>query len=423
MNKIIEYLKFYLSSKKREKYPLQNISKFLAFIKKEKILPTFYELNGPGTEPETIIENKKCLMFSSNNYLGLSKNSSAIQAAKEGLDKHGLGPGGSRFLCGNIDVLLELDKKTAELVGFEDAITYPTGYMANIAIFESLMDPFIAGMPYKKGSGYIISDNFNHGSIVEGCKLSSAKKVIYKHNDLKDLEKKLSSLPKYKNKLLVTEGVFSPEGRLSPLPDIVGLAKKYRASVMVDDAHGIGVFGKNGGGTVQHFGLENEVDILMGSYDKALGGMGGFLAGKKELVEYLRIVSRPYVFSSAISGGMASGLLEIIRIVKSKEGQTLRKRLFDNTAYLREELRKRGFKILGDDKISVVPVLVGDEQKAILFANELYKEGVFLPSFRWPAVPKGMSRLRVTPMASHTRENLDVLVGAFEKVDKIIPIR
>lgn len=400
----------------QETHKMQRDLEMLAFIKHANIAPTFYHIESAGTDPEVTIEGKPYLMFASNNYLGLSTRPEVIEQAWKGLEKHGLGPGGSRFLCGNIIVLEELDCAIADLVGMEDAITFPTGYMANAAIFKALLDPLFGPLPYRKGAAVIFSDEYNHGTIVDGCRLSYAQKVPFKHNDVNDLSKKLKMFSARNPKMIVTEGVFTPDGELSPLPEIVALAEQYRAILMVDDAHGVGVLGHQGGGTVEHFGLHNGVDIIMGSFDKALGGVGGFLAGKREIIEYLRIVARPYVFSSAVPGVLASGLIESIRLCK--EETQLRTKLFQNASYLRTSLNREGFRIMGTEDVPVVPVFLGDERRAIVFAEKLFENGVFSPSFRWPAVPKGKSRIRVTPMATHSETHLRRAVQVFKKVGK-----
>jgi len=395
---------------------MNKISKLLNILKRNGLYPPFYRIESAGTNPEVIINGKKYLIFCSNNYLGLATRSEIIRAAERALKKHGIGPGGSRFLCGNIALLEQLDHETAKLVGAEDAITFPTGYMANLAIFKALMDPLIGNLPHKKGSGIIFSDEFNHGSIVDGCKLSYAKKIIFRHIDMKDLETKISTVPNNTPKMITIEGVFSVEGDLVPLPEVINIAKKYNAILMIDDAHGVGVMGEKGGGTAQHFGLESKIDIIMGSFDKALGGMGGFLAGSKEIVEYLRIASRSYMLSSAVPAVLAGGLIKAIKICETKKG--LREKLFSNANYLRKNLEEIGFRVLGKGEIPVNPVLIGDEIKAIKFSEKLFRRGIYAPTYRWPMVPKGTARIRVTTMSTHTKKYLDTLLEAFEKSGK-----
>jgi 8-amino-7-oxononanoate synthase len=415
-NKIITHLKFIKKARSKSKDSLEKIYHFHREFNNLGLGANFKTNENAGTTPEAQFGGKKCLMFASNNYLGLSTNQSVINKAGESLSKHGIGPGGSRFLCGNLDILEELDRKTAELVGAEDAITFPTGYMANLGIFQGVMDPLVRDLPFTKGAGVIFSDEYNHGSIVDGCRLSYAKKIAFRHNDLEDLERKLIEHQDADPKMIVTEGVFTPHGDMAPLPEIVKIAKRHGAMLMVDDAHGIGVLGKRGGGSIQHFGLENQVDILMGSYDKALGGMGGFIAGKKELIDYLRIASRPYIFSSSVPAVIAGGIIECIdQCINDPEPRRI---LFENANYLRRGLMEMGYKILGSDTIPVVLVYIGDENLSIEFSEKIFEAGVYCPSFRWPAVPQGESRIRITPMATHTREHLDTLLKVFNSIGR-----
>jgi len=392
------------------------------FLNKEKLTPQFEVFTTAGTDPIVNVGGRDVLMFSSNNYLGLATHPRVIEGAKMQLKKHGGGPGGSRFLCGNIDILDDLDKKVAATVGAEDAITFPTGYMANLAIFNTLMDPLLGALPYSKNSGVIFSDEYNHATVVDGCRLSSAKKIVFKHNDMADLESKLKKFSKNKHKMIITEGVFSLDGHLGKLKEIADLSKKYNCIFMVDDAHGIGVVGEKGGGVPQLLKITKDVDIFMGSFDKALGCMGGYLAGKKELIEYLRIASRPYIFSSAVPGVLAGGAIAALDICCDQKGAILRRNLMKNSNYVGTKLKKLGYNVLGDGTVFALPVIIGDEDKAIQFSTRLFEEGIFIPSFRWPAVPKGTARVRVTPMATHQKKHLDYLVDVFYKVGKELSI-
>ncbi len=403
----------------REDYKFANIEKLLNFLKKEDIYPKFQKFENNGTDARVVIDGKEVLMFSSNNYMGLATNRKVVEGARKQLDIHGGGPGGSRFLCGNIKVLEELDEVVAKTVGKEAAITFPTGYMANLAVFSAVMDPFFMnGVPYAKGSGVIFSDEYNHATIIDGCRLSSSKKVVFKHNDIVDLENKLKKYSKNKHKLIVTEGVFSLDGHLGKLKEIAALAEKYNCIFMVDDAHGVGVMGNDGGGVPQYLGITDKVDILMGSFDKTIGCMGGYLAGKKELIDYLKVASRPYIFSSAVPGVLAGGAIESLKICQNAEGKKLRKKLMDNSVYLKDKLTAMGYTVLGDGTISVLPVVIGDEDLSVKFSDRLLELGVYIPCFRWPAVPKNSARARVTIMATHEKKDLDAAAAAFEKAGK-----
>jgi 8-amino-7-oxononanoate synthase/6-carboxyhexanoate--CoA ligase len=420
---MLKELKLLLNSKvTKEKNKFDNINSFVGYLKDEDLFPRYEIFGTAGTEPKVKTDTNELLMFSSNNYLGLAKHPKVIAGIKEQAEEHGGGPGGSRFLCGNIDILNNLDTVVAKTIGKEDAITFPTGYMANLAIFTAVMDPFMAGMPYAKGSGVIFSDENNHATIVDGCRLSSAKKVIFKHNDVEDLENKLKKYALSAHKLIVTEGVFSLDGHLGKLKEISKLAKKYNCILMVDDAHGVGVLGESGGGAPEVLGVTKDIDILMGSFDKTIGCMGGYLAGDKKIIEYLRVAARPYMFSSAVPAAMAGGAIESLKICSGDEGKALRDKLMNNSNYLKKGLSEKGFRILGDGSISVLPVVIGHEDIAIKFSNRLLEEGVFIPCFRWPAVPKGEARARVTLMATHKKEELDKLLAIFEKVGKELNI-
>jgi 7-keto-8-aminopelargonate synthetase-like enzyme len=334
-----------------------------------------------------------------------------VEGAAAALEIHGVGPGGSRVLCGNVDVVVELERKVAELMGTEDALTFPTGYMANVGAINGLLDPILGILPYRKGAAAVISDEHNHGTIFDGMALSHAKRFLYAHNDLGDLVRTLERAADHRPRMIVTEGVYSVDGEVTPLPEIVAIARRHEAVLMVDDAHGVGVLGERGGGTLEHLGLQGQADLVMGSFDKALGGMGGFLAGRGELVRYLRMSSHPYMTSSAMPAVMAGAMIRSIETCI--QGRDLRARLRANAEFLRLELSRLGFRILGDGELPVVPVVIGAEEAAIAFSERLFELGVFLPCFRWPSVPRGTARVRVTVTALHQRDHLEQVVEAF----------
>lgn len=399
-----------------EQRKMEGLEKCLGFLVEEGLYPDYRPMLSAGTTPEVTFGERQVLMFCSNNYLSLSNAPEVRQAAIDQMSVHGLGPGGSRCLCGNVSVLEELDRTTARLVGAEDAITFPTGYMANLSVFRAVLDPFLAeGIPYRAGEATIFSDASNHATVVDGIRLSAAKKSIFRHNDVEDLERRLRRCRKGP-KLIVTEGVFSLDGELAPLKEICDLAEKYDAILMVDDAHGVGMMGDHGGGTVEHFGLQGRVDIIMGSYDKALGGMGGFLAGRKSLVDYLRVAARAYMFSSAPPALMAGGMIQSMEMCMNEPQR--RHRLRENAKRLIEGLRSEGLTVYGDGTVPVAPLLVGDEDKAVAFQERAFELGVFAPAFRWPAVPKHQARIRVTPMADHTDGQIDSAVAVYSRVGR-----
>lgn len=419
---MIEKIKLLYDMNKSEKIHFDNIYKFLNFAKKEGIYPEKRTVETSPGEPEVIVDGKKVLMFSSNNYLGLSGEKSVTDATLEGAKKFGIGPGTSRLLSGNIKIYEELEELLARMVGKESAIFLTTGYMTNESLFRVVMDPYTSAypIPYKKGSGVIISDEDNHASIINGTRLTSAERVVFKHNDMKDLEKVLKKFPLSRRKLIVTEGSFSLEGVLCPLPEIVELAKKYNAMTMIDDAHGVGVLGKNGGGTAEYYDVIKDVDIIMGSCSKALGGMGGFVAGKKELIEYFRIATRSYMYSSPVSACVTYGLKEAVSL--SLVGNDRREKLYSNYHYLAKELKTLGFEILGDGRVPVVPLMIHDEKLAVKMNKALFEKGIYVESFRWPAVPEGQARIRIVPMAHHTKEHLDALIVALKEVGRELKI-
>jgi len=395
---------------------MDKVREVVALLRQNGIHPDFLPIETPSTEPKVKIGGKKFLMFCSNNYLGLATHPKVIAGAALALKKHGTGPGGSRLLSGNIDILEEVDRKLASLVQKEAAITFPTGYMANLTPFRALLDPFLYKLPCPPGSGVIFADKFNHASLVDGCALSSAKVERFRHNDLNHLEKKLSSYPLDKRKIIVTDGVFSMDGELAPLPDIVSLAKKYNAFLMVDEAHGVGVIGPKGGGVSSMLGTTKNTDIIMGACDKALGATGGFLAGDKDLIDYFRVASRPYMFSSAMPAVMAGGILAALEIIQSAEGEGLRRKLYENSNYLRAGLSRIGAVAMGEKQIAVVPLLIGDETLTGKVAASLLEKGIYCSAVVAPAVPKGTGRIRLTPMATHEKEDIDELLNIIDDI-------
>ncbi len=406
----------------REELPAQETAKLgrvsdtLAFAERHLVYPDYRVIGSAGTDPLAVIDGREVVMLASNDYLGLSRHPSVIDAIHAAADAHGSGPGGTRILCGNVEVLERLDAKVAELVGCEDAITFPTGYMANLSVFNGLLDPWFGLFPYRRGTATVFADEHNHATVHDGLRLSDAKRVLYRHDDLADLEAKLAACEGQGPRMIVTEGVWSVEGRISPLPEVVALADRHGAILMIDDAHGIGVLGERGGGTLQHFGLEGRADLVMGSFDKGLGGMGGFLAGRRDVVRWLRMAARAYVFSSAVPAVLAAAA--IASIDAAREGKLLRRRLWRNAQLLREGLAGLGFRLYGDGSAPTVPVFVGEEHLAVRFQRRLLELGVFAPAFRWPATPRGEARIRVTPMASHDTEQLGRALEAFRRAGR-----
>jgi 8-amino-7-oxononanoate synthase len=401
------------STNSKEKYA--GIRAVLDFFDKEKLYPEFRRIERGANATKCVVAGKEYAQFASNNYLSLSNNPEVIKAAKKAIEENGIGPGGSRVVSGDLMIVRELESSLTELLGTEDTLTFPTGYMANIAVFQALMDPMFNNLPQPSSASVIFSDEYNHGSIIDGCRLSKAKKIVFKHDDIDDLVKKIkeNSLP---NKLVVTEGVFSTDGEIINIPNYVEVAREYNAKLMVDDAHGIGILGEHGGGVAEKFNCSSEVDIWMGSLDKAFGSTGGYLSGSSELIRYLRIACRSSILSSAIPASIAGGVTKAIELVKN--GEKTRSKLFKNSERLKAGLVESGFKVLGKDNLPAIPVLIGDEQLSINFTSKLMEAGYYTMAFRWPAVPQGKSRLRLTVMADHTERDIDGLIEACVKIGR-----
>jgi len=357
-----------------------------------------------------VVNGKKVLNFCSNNYLGLAGDKEVGEAAIKAIEKYGVGAGAVRALSGNTKMHDELEKKLAEFKGAEAALLTQGGYIANMVAIQTTMTK----------EDYIISDELNHASIIDAIRLAGIKnKYIYKHNDMTDLENKLKEIGKVdKQVMIVTDGVFSMDGDIAPLHQIVELAKKYNAITMVDDAHGEGVLG-NGKGIVEHFGLHNQVDIEVGTLSKALGVVGGVIVGKKQLIDYLRTKARQYLFSTGISIPDAAALMAgIEKLTRSNE---LVKKLWENGAYLKREFTKAGFDI-GVSETPITPVMIGDEQKSIDFSRKLFEENVFATAIKFPMVAMGKARIRVMPSSAHSKEDLDTGIAMFVKIGKELGI-
>src|SRR3989344_276815 len=399
---------------------LSEINKVLSFIEDKVIYPDISTIEGASTNPEITVNGEKVLIFCSNNYLSLATDPRIKEEMKKAVERYGLGSGGSRLVSGNTEIQGELERKIAQFKGTEDAITFSTGYMANTGVIPALLDPlahsfvsYLKGKTFLRDTSVVFSDELNHASIVDGIRLSRAEKIIYKHRDLDDLERLLKKASGYSRKLIITDGVFSMDGDITPLGGIMGLGKKYDVVVMVDDAHATGVLGESGRGTAQHFHLQTPPDITMGTFTKVFGGVGGFIAGTKELIKYLRVTARTYIFSAPIPPVIAAGLIKSIDIVSSEPQR--RERLWGNVSYLHEQLAKHDFDTL-ESQTQIIPIVIGDEKKAITVSRRLLEKGYFIPCIRWPAVAHGASRLRLTLMADHTKEHMDGLVKALVSI-------
>ncbi|MFC3041227.1 glycine C-acetyltransferase [Virgibacillus xinjiangensis] len=359
--------------------------------------------NGPVIQ----LNGKDLINLSSNNYLGLATDESLKEVAKEAVDSHGVGAGAVRTINGTLDLHIELEKKLAAFKGTEAAISYQSGFNCNMAAISAVMDKNDA----------ILSDELNHASIIDGCRLSKAKIIRYNHSDMKDLREKAKEATesgRYNKVMVITDGVFSMDGDVALLPEIVEIAEEFDLITYVDDAHGSGVLGK-GAGTVKHFGLEDKVDMQMGTLSKAIGVIGGYVAGKANLIDWLKVRSRPFLFSTAVSPADAAASTKAVDMLM--ESTELNERLWENGNYLKEGLKKLGFDI-GNSETPITPCIIGDEKDAQKFSKRLYEEGVYAKSIVFPTVPKGTGRVRNMPTAAHTKEMLDEAIAAYGKVGR-----
>ena len=350
------------------------------------------------------------LVLSSNNYLGLSNHPEVIAAGKQALDTYGAGTASVRFICGTLSIHTDIENKLAKLHRTESALTYVSCWAANTGLM-----PSIAG-----AEDAIVSDALNHASLIDGCRMSKAKRLVYKHSDMADLEAKLQEVQSARRILLVTDGVFSMEGSIVKLPEVVALARKYNAAIILDDSHGVGVMGTHGRGCAEHFGLEGQIDIYTGTLGKALGGAaGGYVAGSKTLIDYLNQVSRPQLFSNALPATIAASAGKAIDILEREPERVTR--LHAITKKMRDGLKKRGFKPY-EGESAIIPIIVGDTAFAIKMSQELLKEGIFITGFGYPVVPEGTARLRIQMCASLTDAQIAFALDTFEKVGKRLGI-
>jgi len=403
---------------------METIKKFVDYLEKNDLYPDLRIIEGCA-EPEVVIDGKKVLMFSSNNYLSLSTHPLLKQAAIEAIKKYGTGSGGSRLLSGNLDIYRKLEEKLVEFKGGEDAIVWPSGYSANIGIITALMSSDIlkinpANYILSKKDGVVLSDELNHASIVDSCRMIKQKVAVYKHLDIEGLEKRLKKYKKRK-KLIITDGIFSMNGDIAPLDKISSLAKKYNAITMVDEAHSTGVLGKSGRGTLEHFNLKpvKDIDIVMGTLSKGLASAGGFVIGSNDLIKYLRIASRSYIFSTAMTPSSAAAGIVAMEVLEKEP--IWREKLWENTDYLKTELQNIGYDTLNSQS-PIIPILIGEDEKAIKFSRLLFEKGIFAPCVRWPAVKKGKARIRFTVMANHNNKQIDILLKACQDLGKTLKI-
>ncbi len=390
----------------------------LEAAKQGDLLPYFRILESQAG-PVVDMEGRETIMLGSNNYLGLTTDPRVKQAARDALEAYGTGVTGSRLLNGTTPLHLDLERELAEWMGTEDAIVFTTGYQSNLGAISAILDP----------GDTVICDSGDHASILDGCKLSGARLRPFRHNRMDKLESMLErSTAERSPTLVVVDGVFSMEGDVCDLPPIVDLCKRFGARLMVDEAHGVGVLGSRGAGACELFGLEDEVDLRMGTFSKSLASCGGFVAGTEEVIEYLRIASRAFIFSASAVPAAVGAALGALRIIRS-EGPDLFERLLGNAAYLRQGLRDLGLKVVEPGTLPdgteattpVVPVMVGEDWQAVLLWKALFDAGLYTNVALHPAVPPGGALLRTSLMATHERDHLDRALGIFDRVTGDFP--
>ncbi len=383
-------------------------AEYYAKIRDAGIYP-YYRAISSGQDPVVTHLGKELVMLGSNNYLGLTNHPEVKEAAAVALAMFGTGCAGSRLLNGTLDIHLQLEERLAAFSQREDALTFSTGFQVNLGVLSCLL----------RRSDVVLLDAMNHASIIDGCRLGFGKDYKYLHNDMADLEKKLANLPADKGKLIAVDGVFSMEGDVANLPEIVKLKNRYGARLLVDDAHGIGVFGANGRGTAEHFGLEDEVDLVMGTFSKSLATVGGFIAGRSEVIDFIRHEARAAIFSAAPPPASMAAAMKALEIIEREPER--RKNLWENARFMKREFRTLGFDT-GPSESPVIPVVVGEDITAFVMTRKLQERGVFANPVISPAVPKGQAMMRTSYMATHTDEHLHLALEAFAAVGRELGI-
>jgi glycine C-acetyltransferase len=373
-------------------------------LKEQGLFNTIRTIESP-MDGRIVVDGKDVLNFCANNYLGLANHPRLKEAAKRAIDQYGIGPGAVRTIAGTMSLHIQLEERLAQFKGAEACITLQSGFTANLATIPVLV-----------GKGDVIfSDSLNHASIIDGCRLSRATIVAYEHNNVDDLRRKIAETSEYGRRLIVSDGVFSMDGDIAPLPDLYEVAKEHNILLMVDDAHGEGVLGRGGRGIVDHFDLHGKVDIEVGTMSKAFGAVGGIVAGKRVIIDWIRQRGRPFLFSSAMTVPDAAACLEAVDMLESSD--ELVKRLWQNADFFKQELRNMGFDI-GHSTTPIVPVMLGEAPLAQQFSRKLFENGVFAMAIGFPTVPKGKARIRVMNTAAHSQDDLEQALVAFERVGK-----
>ena len=384
----------------------QDLQSQLESITKQGLYKSERVIASPQAPHLRLTDGRELLNFCANNYLGLSNHPDIIQAAQLALERWGFGLSSVRFICGTQEIHKELERRLSDFLGTEDTILFSSCFDANAGVFEPLFDEQCA----------IISDELNHASIIDGIRLSKAQRFRYTHMNIDELQKCLENSAQAKYRIIVSDGVFSMDGHIAPLPQICELAEKYDALVMIDDSHATGYLGRTGRGTAEYYGLLGKIDIITTTFGKALGGAsGGCISGRREIVEFMRQRSRPYLFSNSVAPAVIGATLKALEIVQ--ENPDLPRRTIENAHLFRQKIEAAGFDIIPGNA-AIIPIMIYDEPLAIKIADLLLEEGIYVIGFTYPVVPRGTARIRVQVSAAHTPEQIDRAVAAFTKVRK-----
>ncbi|WP_113637412.1 serine palmitoyltransferase [Nubsella zeaxanthinifaciens] len=373
-------------------------------IKEQGLYPYFRSISS-AQDTEVIIDGKEVLMFGSNSYLGLTNHPKIKEAAKKAVEKYGTGCAGSRFLNGTLDIHLELENRLASYVGKEAAVLFSTGFQVNLGVISCLLDR----------NDYLVLDEYDHASIIDGSRLSFSRSIKYAHNDMNDLRAKLSRLPEDAAKLIVSDGIFSMEGDLVNLPEMVKIADEFGANIMMDDAHSLGVIGFNGAGTASHFNLTNEVDLIMSTFSKSLASLGGFIAADEDTIEFIKHRARSLMFSASMTPASVASVLAALDIIESEPERI--DKLWANTNYAKKLLLDAGFDI-GHPESPILPIYIRDNAKTFIITNILQQNGIFVNPVVSPAVPSDSSLIRFSLMATHTFEQIEIAVDKLKSAFK-----
>lgn len=380
-----------------------------AAVIKEKGLYPYFRSIASGQDTEVVINGEKVLMFGSNSYLGLTNHPKIKEAAKAAIEKYGTGCAGSRFLNGSLDIHLELENRLAEYVGKEAAVLFSTGFQVNLGVMSCLLDR----------NDYLLLDEYDHASIIDGSRLAFSRTIKYAHNDMQDLRRKLSRLPEDAAKLIVSDGIFSMEGDLVNLPEMVEIANEFGANIMMDDAHSLGVIGFNGSGTASHFNLTEDVDLIMGTFSKSLASLGGFIAGNTETIEYIKHRARSLMFSASMPPSAVASVIAALDIIEAEPDRI--DQLWANTEYAKKLLLDAGFDI-GHSNSPIIPIYIRDNTKTFMITNILQQNGVFVNPVVSPAVPSDSSLIRFSLMATHTFDQIESAIAKLSAAFKSVNV-